>query len=316
MRHADPPAVAGADPRSAAVPGRRHADDDPGPDRFAAARDSTARRSRASARPGSVRARRRRGGGGQRAAGTGAAEGPHDRGRRRSRRDPRRSPQPGWPSRSAWPSATATAWCWPAHEETPAAGQPVWRDELFSTLYACPNCKIGYEELEPRTFSFNSPYGACPAVRGPGRPGGLRPGTGLVPTASSRWPAGRSCLEGGCAGGAAEISRTSPARWWPKARRAAGPRRSPNSSPGPANNCSHGDGKRFPGPAGPAGKGIRHDVNETEAAVLEAFRGQVACPECKGARLRPEARAVRIAGRAIHEVTAPDGRLRPGAFSR
>ena len=39
---------------------------------------------------------------------------------------------------------------------------------LFSTLYACPNCKISYEELEPRTFSFNSPYGACPTCEGLG----------------------------------------------------------------------------------------------------------------------------------------------------
>ena len=50
--------------------------------------------------------------------------------------------------------------------------QPQWCDELFSTLYCCPNCKISYEELEPRSFSFNSPYGACPACEGlaPGWP--------------------------------------------------------------------------------------------------------------------------------------------------
>ena len=53
------------------------------------------------------------------------------------------------------------------HEEKTAAGS-VWRDRLFSTLYACPNCKISYEELEPRTFSFNSPYGACPKCEGLG----------------------------------------------------------------------------------------------------------------------------------------------------
>ena len=40
-----------------------------------------------------------------------------------------------------------------------------WTDRLFSTLYACPNCQLSLEEIEPRTFSFNSPYGACPAVR-------------------------------------------------------------------------------------------------------------------------------------------------------
>ena len=45
-------------------------------------------------------------------------------------------------------------------------------------------------------------------------------------------------------------------------------------------------------------------TNEAKHEMLEAFRGQVACPECKGARLRPEARAVRLAGKAIHEATA------------
>ncbi len=44
----------------------------------------------------------------------------------------------------------------------------VWRDWLFSTYYACPKCKISYEELEPRSFSFNSPYGACPTCQGLG----------------------------------------------------------------------------------------------------------------------------------------------------
>ena len=46
--------------------------------------------------------------------------------------------------------------------------ETIWHDELFSTQYACPNCKISYEELEPRTFSFNSPYGACPTCDGLG----------------------------------------------------------------------------------------------------------------------------------------------------
>ena len=55
-----------------------------------------------------------------------------------------------------------------SHEEKRPSGQAIWHDELFSTQYACPDCKIGYEELEPRTFSFNSPYGACPACEGLG----------------------------------------------------------------------------------------------------------------------------------------------------
>ncbi|KAB2836792.1 MAG: excinuclease ABC subunit UvrA [Candidatus Brocadia sp.] len=41
-------------------------------------------------------------------------------------------------------------------------------DLLFSERYACPSCGIGYEELTPRMFSFNSPYGACPSCNGLG----------------------------------------------------------------------------------------------------------------------------------------------------
>ncbi len=38
----------------------------------------------------------------------------------------------------------------------------------FSTQYACPNCDISFEELSPRMFSFNSPYGACTGCLGLG----------------------------------------------------------------------------------------------------------------------------------------------------
>ncbi|MGB2989057.1 MAG: excinuclease ABC subunit A, partial [Candidatus Zixiibacteriota bacterium] len=45
----------------------------------------------------------------------------------------------------------------------------VGRDELlFSERYACVHCGISYEELSPRMFSFNSPYGACPTCSGLG----------------------------------------------------------------------------------------------------------------------------------------------------
>ena len=42
------------------------------------------------------------------------------------------------------------------------------KDNLFSTKYACPNCDISIEELTPRMFSFNSPFGACPKCHGLG----------------------------------------------------------------------------------------------------------------------------------------------------
>jgi len=43
-----------------------------------------------------------------------------------------------------------------------------WTNYILSERYACPECGIGYEELSPRMFSFNSPYGACPGCDGLG----------------------------------------------------------------------------------------------------------------------------------------------------
>lgn len=42
------------------------------------------------------------------------------------------------------------------------------KDILYSENYACPVCNRGFEELTPRMFSFNSPYGACPECKGLG----------------------------------------------------------------------------------------------------------------------------------------------------
>jgi len=57
----------------------------------------------------------------------------------------------------------------------PAAGKGGGRgavapgeDWLFSERAACPECGVAFDELAPRLFSFNSPYGACPACSGLG----------------------------------------------------------------------------------------------------------------------------------------------------
>lgn len=42
------------------------------------------------------------------------------------------------------------------------------KEELYSTKYACPECGISIEEIEPRLFSFNTPWGACPECSGLG----------------------------------------------------------------------------------------------------------------------------------------------------
>jgi len=41
-------------------------------------------------------------------------------------------------------------------------------DTVFNEQYACPHCGISYAEVQPRIFSFNSPYGACPECNGLG----------------------------------------------------------------------------------------------------------------------------------------------------
>ncbi len=47
-------------------------------------------------------------------------------------------------------------------------GDEGWDESIHSTAMACPDCGESLEELEPRTFSFNSPYGACDACGGLG----------------------------------------------------------------------------------------------------------------------------------------------------
>ena len=45
---------------------------------------------------------------------------------------------------------------------------PGKEEKIFSTNYACTDCGFSFEELTPRMFSFNSPYGACPKCTGIG----------------------------------------------------------------------------------------------------------------------------------------------------
>lgn len=51
-----------------------------------------------------------------------------------------------------------------------------WQDRLFSSKFACPDCGLSFPDIEPRTFSFNSPHGACPTCQGLGT---ISPATNL-----------------------------------------------------------------------------------------------------------------------------------------
>ncbi len=59
-------------------------------------------------------------------------------------------------------------------------------DQIFSEKYACPDCGTFLSEIEPRIFSFNTPYGACPECNGLGTKMEIDPLV-LVPDASKPW---------------------------------------------------------------------------------------------------------------------------------
>ena len=192
-------------------------------------------------------------------------------------------------------------WCWPPTRKRRKSGS-LWHDRLFSTQYACPNCKISYEELEPRTFSFNSPYGACPACEGLGArvafdPDLVLPDAGLSLAAGAITP---------WKGETPAAGRKHQNLLRPFLDKAGVQWDTPleKLSPKLRRQLLHGTGQRFIGVLGLLEKEYATTVNEAKRQRLEAFRGEVPCQECGGARLRPEARAVFIAGRAIHEVTA------------
>jgi excinuclease ABC subunit A len=56
-----------------------------------------------------------------------------------------------------------------------------WEDHVLSIHLACPRCGSGLQTLEPRGFSFNSPYGACPACEGLGVNAASQPGEEKTP---------------------------------------------------------------------------------------------------------------------------------------
>jgi len=64
---------------------------------------------------------------------------------------------------------------------------PDGEELLFSQNFACPDCGISIEELAPRMFSFNNPYGACPHCSGLGNLLKIDPGL-VIPTIRGLWP--------------------------------------------------------------------------------------------------------------------------------
>jgi excinuclease ABC subunit A len=191
-----------------------------------------------------------------------------------------------------------------------------WHDQIYSTRYACPRCGITYGELEPRAFNFNNPQGACPGCEGLGRVWEVDPQRVLPDRSWS--PAKVLARIEEQTGGAVKLpkldARTShalhvefphpeekpwgvktPVRDWPEKALQAWLYGSDQTVP------------PVPGIIPELERALKEAGEEEDGpppAALDAFKGYLLCMECGGARLNREARSVRFAGKALHEVTA------------
>ncbi|MBL7141028.1 MAG: excinuclease ABC subunit UvrA [Planctomycetes bacterium] len=189
-----------------------------------------------------------------------------------------------------------------------------WKDTLYSERYACTKCGVSLEELTPRLFSFNSPYGACPACHGLGAIQAFDEDL-IVPDVD------RSLAEGAVA-----AWREGPKRYRAFTEEALdfflrefGVDAQKPFRKLPRNVREvllHGGMLKRASGTGPAPEAewegvipsLEHLSERTRSAYAKRWLGEFMspqpCPECRGARLRPEARAVRIAEMRIHEITA------------
>ena len=190
------------------------------------------------------------------------------------------------------------------------------KERFFSEINACVDCGISYGELSPRMFSFNSPYGACTVCNGLGSRMIADPEL-IVPDphkslkngAIAAWRFGghrliiylnkllRALAE------KLEFELTTPYEDLPE--------RTKRIIMFGAEDLKlqvHFRRKQYNVAFEGVVQNIERRYRETESSFmkqkLEAFLYEGVCPECKGARLKPESLAVRIDGKSIDEITA------------
>lgn len=168
----------------------------------------------------------------------------------------------------------------------------------FNERFECKNDETIYQEPEPRLFSFNNPYGACPRCHGFGNTVDFDLNL-VVPDPSKT-------LEGGA------IEPWTKPRFralFAEMKKWARQRSIPMNVPWRQLDAEQrrlvleGDPENDYGGIKGFFQWLERKKYKLHVRVfLSRFRGYAICPECGGTRLRPEARAVRIAGRSIVEV--------------
>ncbi|MEK7550410.1 MAG: excinuclease ABC subunit UvrA [Patescibacteria group bacterium] len=172
-------------------------------------------------------------------------------------------------------------------------------DHVFSERFACPIDNISLPEIEPRTFSFNSPHGACSTCSGLGKI--LKVDPELV------FSQELTILEGGIRPFANMIEKDS---WYGHLIRVECQRAGINLqfkisdlSENERNTLLYGVGK-FEGVA----KNLERRFRETESDwvrdEIKKYMRERVCPDCLGARLKKESLSVTIDNLSISEITS------------
>ena len=199
----------------------------------------------------------------------------------------------------------------PGKAEREAEGPAEW---LLSRSNACADCGISLPEIAPRMFSFNNPAGACPACDGLGVQRHFDPELVVPDTekplheAIEPWQQKRNRryyaqLLSDLADHLG-VDLDSPWRRLPASARKAILKGLPGEIAFSVGGRPTRTGRPRKTRAKRAWHGVLDDLERRGEAKLERFQAACTCPECDGARLRPEARSVRIADRAIHELSA------------
>ena len=186
---------------------------------------------------------------------------------------------------------------------------------LFSEHYACANCGSSFPELEPRVFSFNSPHGACNTCGGLGTTkevnGALllaSPSLSILEGVVIPWGEPGGHLRGSVIPGLAEAYEFDPGAPW---------RDLPMEARDAILHGSSGMKIRFPYNAGKmrghyedywegvvsnVERRYRETTSEHVRSQLDQYMSSQRCADCKGSRLGPFGRSVRVGGLGISDI--------------
>jgi excinuclease ABC subunit A len=159
----------------------------------------------------------------------------------------------------------------------------------FSAAFECTTCHRAYREPEPRLFSFNNPYGACPRCQGFGNTIDFDPNL-IIPDKS------KTLADGAIAPWTTTKYRPHHGEMIRAAKAANIPTNVPwYDLPDYQQRFIEDGDDKFPGIRGFFAALERKKYKLHVRVFLSKYRGYALCPDCRGQRLRAEARAVLIA---------------------